>query len=119
MSGINESGDCIFCKIANGEIPAEKVYEDDGILAFADISPQAPVHVIIIPKRHIGSAAEIETIADAEIAGRIIKVAADIAREKNLDSGYRILTNIGEDGGQTVHHLHFHLLGGKKLGALG
>lgn len=106
--------DCLFCKIINGEIPSEKVYEDDEILAFKDINPKAPVHILIIPKKHISSAMEIKE-NDEALIGKIFTVIAKIAKEQNLDNGYRIINNCGEDGGQEVMHLHFHLLGGKKL----
>jgi histidine triad (HIT) family protein len=106
--------DCIFCKIISGEIPSAKVYEDNEVLAFEDINPQSPAHTIIIPKKHIASIAELDE-ADEKLAGKILRIAASIAKEKGLDNGYRVLTNCGEDGGQTVFHLHFHLLGGRKL----
>ena len=106
--------DCLFCKIINGEIPSEKVYEDDEILAFKDINPKAPVHILIIPKKHISSAMEIKE-NDESLIGKIFTVIAKIAKEQKLDNGYRIINNCGEDGGQEVMHLHFHLLGGKKL----
>lgn len=106
--------DCIFCKIANGEIPSTKVYEDDTVLAFNDLSPQAPVHILIIPKQHISGAYEINEDNSAVVA-HIFEVAARLAKEMNLENGFRIATNCGEDGGQTVKHLHFHLVGGKKL----
>ena len=106
--------DCLFCKIINGEIPSEKVYEDDEILAFKDINPKAPVHILIIPKKHISSAMEIKE-NDEALIGKIFTVIAKIAKEQKLDNGYRIINNCGEDGGQEVMHLHFHLLGGKKL----
>ncbi len=106
--------DCIFCKIAHNEIPSKKLYEDDEIVAFNDLEPQAPVHVLIIPKAHISSANEI-TSENSDIIGKIFMVAAKIAKEQGLDKGYRIVNNCGEDGGQTVQHLHFHLLGGRKM----
>jgi histidine triad (HIT) family protein len=106
--------DCLFCKIVAGEIPCKKVYEDDQILAFWDVNPQAPVHVLLIPKRHIASAAEI-TPENSALVGHIFEVAAKLAAQFELQNGYRILTNCGEDAGQTVHHLHFHLLGGRLL----
>ena len=106
--------DCIFCKIARNEIPSKKLYEDDEIVAFNDLEPQAPVHVLIIPKAHISSASEI-TAENSDIIGKIFIVAAKIAKEQGLDKGYRIVNNCGEDGGQTVQHLHFHLLGGRKM----
>ncbi len=107
--------DCLFCKIVKGEIPSNKVYEDDEILAFKDINPKAPVHILIIPKKHISSANEIEEIDEALI-GRMFTVIKKIAKDMDLKNGYRIINNCGEDGGQEVKHLHFHLLGGKKLG---
>lgn len=106
--------DCIFCKIARNEIPSKKLYEDDEIVAFNDLEPQAPVHVLIIPKAHISSANEI-IAENSDIIGKIFMVAAKIAKEQGLDKGYRIVNNCGEDGGQTVKHLHFHLLGGRKM----
>ena len=109
--------DCIFCGIINGEIPSKTVYEDDMIKAFCDIEPQAPVHIIIIPKNHIKSANEI-TADNAKYITRIFEKIPQIAREQGLDEdGYRIINNCGKNGGQTVEHLHFHLLGGRDLGA--
>ncbi len=107
--------DCLFCKIAAKEIPSSKVYEDELVYAFRDIDPQAPVHVLIIPKQHISSVNEI-TDENSAIVGHIFKVAAEIAKDEGIsESGYRIVTNIGEDGGQTVSHLHYHMLGGRSL----
>ena len=106
--------DCLFCKIAAGDIPSNKVYEDDRVLAFYDIEPQAPFHVLIIPKEHISSAAEINT-NNSGIIAHIFEVAAKIADENGLDNGFRIVTNCGEDGGQTVGHLHFHMLAKRLL----
>ncbi len=107
--------DCLFCKIAAGEIPSDKVYEDDLIYAFNDISPAAPCHVLIIPKEHIASANDI-TDENAGIISEIFKTAKKIAREKGIaEKGYRIVNNCGEDGGQSVKHLHFHLIGGRSL----
>ena len=106
--------DCIFCKIAAGEIPSTKVYEDDKLLAFTDINPQAPVHILIIPKQHFDSVNALDENS-APIVGDIMLVAKKLAAEFNLADGYRIITNIGENGGQTVKHLHFHILGGVKL----
>lgn len=105
--------DCIFCKIALGEINSQKVYEDEKILAFNDLNPIAPVHILIIPKEHISSADELNE-KNSNIVGYIFEVASKIAKDKKLD-GYRIINNCGKDGGQSVNHLHFHLLGGKKL----
>lgn len=105
--------DCIFCKIINNEIPSSKVYEDDEILAFRDISPIAPTHILIIPKRHITSAAEI-TSNDGALIGHIFAKIADVAREEKLDS-FRVVSNCGDSAGQSVKHLHFHLIGGREL----
>lgn len=107
--------DCVFCKIAIGEIPSEKVYEDDQVLAFKDLSPQAPVHILIIPKEHIVSAADISE-ANSAIVAHIFEVAAKLSRELELNNGFRIVTNCGTEGGQSVSHLHFHLLGGRAMG---
>ena len=107
--------DCIFCKIAAGEIPSTKVYEDDTVVAFNDLDPQAPVHVLIIPKEHIASAAEINESNSAVVA-HIFEVAAKIAAEKGLKDGFRIVNNCGDSAGQSVKHLHFHLRGGRDFG---
>ena len=108
--------DCLFCKIANKEIPSDIVYEDDLCISFRDIAPQAPVHVLIIPKTHIQSALEIDS-TNSSIIAHIYEVAAKIARDLGIaKDGYRIVSNIGENGGQTVGHLHFHMLGGRNLG---
>lgn len=106
--------ECIFCKIVNGEIPSEKVHEDDHVLAFKDIDPQAPVHIIIIPKKHHQS---IMTVPAGEpIIAQMLETANRIALKIGIaDSGFRLVTNVGEDGGQTVPHLHFHLLGGRAM----
>ena len=107
--------DCLFCKIIKGEIPSEKVYEDEDILAFNDINPIAPVHVLVIPKKHITSLAHMQE-GDEELIGKIYKVINKIAEEKGVkEDGYRVVVNCGENGGQEVMHLHFHLLAGKKL----
>ncbi|MBE6671579.1 MAG: histidine triad nucleotide-binding protein [Ruminococcaceae bacterium] len=106
--------DCIFCKIISGDIPSNKVYEDEQILAFHDINPQAPVHVIVIPKQHIQSADEVNEF-NSPIIAKIFESIPKIAKKCNLENGYRIITNIGNDGCQSVPHIHFHLLGGKKL----
>ncbi len=106
--------DCIFCKIVAGEIPSTKVFENEKILAFRDINPEAPVHVLVIPKEHIDSANCIDETNSALVA-HIFECIPKIAKAECLDGGYRIITNIGEDGGQSVHHMHFHILGGKKL----
>lgn len=107
--------DCIFCKIAAGEIPAKKAYEDESVVAFYDLEPQAPVHILIIPKAHISSCAEI-TEENSAVVAHIFEVAAKLGKELGLDNGYRIVNNCGADGGQTVHHLHFHFMGGRQFG---
>ena len=107
--------DCLFCKIIAGEIPSTKVYEDEQVYAFRDINPQAPVHVLIVPKQHIACADEIDETNSAAVA-HIFEVIPKIAAAEGLTNGYRIINCCGEDGGQTVFHLHFHLLGGRKLG---
>lgn len=106
--------DCIFCKIINGDIPSSKVYEDDSILALRDINPQAPVHVIIVPKYHIASLDEINT-QNSKIIADIYEKIPEISKSLGLVNGYRVIANCGKDAGQTVFHLHFHLLGGKEL----
>lgn len=106
--------DCIFCKIINGEIPCKKAYEDDEILAFHDINPAAPVHVVIIPKVHIASLDDLQEKQQA-VVGRIQGVIRDLARDLQLKQGYRVVNNCGENGGQSVSHLHYHLLGGRKM----
>lgn len=107
--------DCLFCKIIKGEIPSTVVYETDDLVAIKDIAPQAPFHVIIIPKTHIPSPAHI-TEENCDIAGKMILAAAKIAQQEHLDNGYRIVANCGEEGGQTVGHIHFHMLAGRNLG---
>ena len=106
--------DCLFCKIVAGEIPSTKVYEDEKVLAFRDIAPMAPTHILVIPKAHIGSVAEI-TAENSEVVAHIFQVIPQIAAAEGLTGGYRVVSNCGDDAGQTVHHLHFHILGGKKL----
>ena len=105
---------CLFCKIIAGEIPSTKVYEDETVLAFRDIAPQTPTHILVIPKAHIGSVAEI-TPENSGVVAHIFEVIAEIAKAEGLENGYRVVSNCGEDGGQTVRHLHFHILGGRKL----
>jgi len=107
--------DCIFCKIIAGDIPSTKVYEDEAVFAFRDINPQAPVHILITPKEHIACADEITADNSANVAS-CFEAAAVIAKNEGLVNGYRIINNCGEDGGQTVKHIHFHLLGGVKMG---
>ena len=105
---------CIFCKIANGEIPSTKVYEDDKMLAFRDLDPQAPVHILMIPKEHIASADDL-TEENAQIVAHIFTVAKKIAAAEGLTNGYRIVNNCGDQAGQTVKHLHFHVLAGRDM----
>ena len=105
---------CLFCRIAAGEIPAEKVYEDETILAFRDIAPQAPTHILVIPKTHITDCNGI-TAGNSALVAHIFTVIPEIAKAEGLENGYRVITNCGADGGQTVPHLHFHILGGRKL----
>lgn len=108
--------DCIFCKIIKGEIPSTKVYEDEEILAFKDINPAAPIHILVIPKKHIKSLVELEK-EDEILIGKIYTVINKIAEEQEVkEKGYRVIVNCGKDGGQEVGHLHFHLLAGKPLG---
>ncbi len=106
--------DCLFCAIVNGDIPSKEVYSDDKCYAFLDINPQATVHCLIVPKTHISSADEIGE-ANADIVAHIFTVIPKIAKLLMLDNGYRIVSNIGDDGCQSVKHLHFHILGGRKL----
>ncbi len=106
--------DCLFCKIAAGEIPSKKVYEDDNMLAFHDIHPEAPVHVLVIPKTHIGSMDEVNAANSAVIA-KIFEKIPEIAKAAGIVNGYRVISNCGHDAGQSVPHLHFHILGGKEL----
>ncbi len=108
--------ECLFCKIIKGEIPSNKVYEDEEVLAFYDITPQAPIHILVIPKKHITSLAYLEK-EDETLIGKIYSVINKIAEEKGFkQDGYRVVTNCGKNGGQTVMHLHFHILAGKELG---
>lgn len=107
--------DCIFCRIVNGEIPCTKVYEDENVLCFNDINPEAPVHVVMIPKKHISNLNEASP-EDFKLIEHIFMAAQKICRDLNIDEdGYRIITNCGEYGGQTVQHIHFHLLGGRRM----
>lgn len=107
--------DCIFCMIAEGTIPSTKVYETETVLAFRDINPQAPVHILVIPKQHIESAAAI-TDENANAVAECFKAISVIAKQEQLDSGFRVISNVGEDAGQTVKHLHFHILAGVNMG---
>ena len=106
--------DCLFCKIVAGEIPSTKVYEDEKVLAFRDIAPQAPTHILVIPKTHIASVGEI-TPDNSAIVAHIFTVIPQIAAAEGLKDGYRVVSNCGDHAGQTVHHLHFHILGGQQL----
>ena len=106
--------DCLFCKIIAGEIPSTKVYEDEKILAFRDIAPQAPTHILVIPKEHIGGVDELNAENSAVVAHIFAKIA-EIAKKEGLENGYRVVSNVGEHGCQSVRHLHFHILGGRQL----
>jgi histidine triad (HIT) family protein len=106
--------DCLFCKIIAGEIPSAKVYENEDVFAFRDINPQAPVHVLVVPRIHIESAGVIDGTNSA-LAAKCLEAAAVIARQEGLSGGFRLISNCGDDAGQTVKHLHFHILGGKRL----
>ena len=107
--------DCIFCKIAAGDIPANKVHEDDDVVAFHDLSPQAPVHVLIVPKKHIATLNDASD-GDREVFGRILLLAPKLAAQLEVGSGYRLVNNCGASAGQSVFHIHFHLLGGRAMG---
>ncbi|MBQ6624946.1 MAG: histidine triad nucleotide-binding protein [Clostridia bacterium] len=106
--------DCLFCKIIKGEIPSSKVYEDEYVFAFNDIDPQAPTHILVIPKEHITSAAEIDE-SNSKVVSKIFEAIAKIAKENNFENGFRVVSNIGESAGQTVKHLHFHILSGRDM----
>ncbi|MBS1800445.1 MAG: histidine triad nucleotide-binding protein [Acidobacteria bacterium] len=113
-SPVRSSPECLFCRILAGEIPANRVYEDEFCIGFPDINPQAPTHLLIVPKEHIASQAKV--LAEHKpLLGHLMSAAADLARAQKLDKGYRVVVNTGDDGGQTVHHLHLHLLGGRHL----
>lgn len=106
--------DCLFCKIIAGTIPANRVFEDEFCIAFPDINPQAPTHLVVIPKQHIASQAK--ALAEHKtLLGHLMLTAADLARMQKLDKGYRVVVNTGDQGGQTIHHLHLHLLGGRAM----
>lgn len=108
--------DCIFCKIVNGDIPATKVYEDEDVLAFRDLNPQAPVHVLVIPRKHIATANDLQP-DDAALVGKMYLAAQQIARDEGIsESGYRTVINCNAEAGQTVFHIHLHLLGGRPMG---
>lgn len=110
--------DCLFCKIVAGDIPADVVAETERTMAFRDIAPQAPTHVLVVPREHHADAAAC-VAADPGLMVEVMAAAVEVARSERLDGGYRLLTNTGGDAGQTVHHLHVHVLGGRALGALG
>ena len=107
--------DCIFCKIASGEIPSSKVYEDETVLAFRDLNPQAPTHILVIPKDHVASCADEIHAGNSAVIAHIFEVIPKIAKDAGLTNGYRIVNNCGSDACQTVKHIHFHLLGGKLM----
>jgi histidine triad (HIT) family protein len=111
------SEDCLFCKIVAGEIPSEAVYQDEHVYAFRDINPVAPSHVLVVPRRHIAALDEIQD-GDEDLLGRLLVASKKVAEQENLSNGYRVLTNTGPDSGQVVFHLHFHVIGGRKLGAM-
>ena len=106
--------DCLFCKIVSGKIPSTKIYEDEYVYAFCDIDPKATFHAIVIPKEHISSADEIN-VENSALIGKVFEAIAKISKQENLEKGYRVVNNCGEDGGQTVHHIHFHLLARRNL----
>jgi histidine triad (HIT) family protein len=107
--------DCLFCRIVAGEIPSDRVYEDDEVIAFRDINPRAPTHVLVIPRRHVADVQHL-TDADGELLSRMFSAVRTLAADAGLESGYRVVTNVGPDAGQTVFHLHLHLLGGRSMG---
>jgi histidine triad (HIT) family protein len=106
--------DCLFCRVVAGEIPSTKLHEDELVVAIRDINPQAPTHILVLPVRHIASAADL-TDSDGPLLGRLFSVAAELARAEGLDGGWRLVSNVGVDGGQSVDHLHVHLLGGRPM----
>ncbi len=115
MSDVTDVSDCLFCRIVAGEIPSTKVHEDDLVIAIRDINPRAPTHILLLPRAHIASAADL-TDADAPMVGRLFAAAAEIARSEGIaDAGYRLVSNVGRWGGQTVDHLHVHLMGGRSF----
>lgn len=105
---------CLFCKIVNGDIPSKKAFENENIYAFYDIAPQAPVHILVIPKKHISSVDEVNS-ANSSIVAEIFENISKIAKEAGITNGYRVISNCGDDACQSVHHLHFHILGGAQL----
>jgi len=112
---VSDRQSCLFCRIADGELPASRLHEDDLVIAIRDIEPEAPTHFLVIPRAHIASAADLGE-ADGPLLGRLFSVATDLARSEGVaDAGYRLVTNVGRDGGQSVDHLHLHVLGGRAL----
>ncbi len=107
--------DCLFCKIVAGEIPAEKIYEDDDVLAFLDISPAAPSHFLIIPKKHVVNLSDLSANED-QLIGKMMRISAQVAKDNGIEEGFRTIINNGADAGQLVFHLHMHVLGGRKMG---
>jgi histidine triad (HIT) family protein len=119
FGGVQDVSDCIFCKIAQGKAPADLVFQDDEVIAFRDISPAAPTHILVVPRQHIVNTSEVDDHS-APLVGRMVRVAAQIAREQGVEkSGYRLVMNTGPDGGQVVMHLHLHLLAGRRMRTLG
>ena len=111
--------DCLFCRIVEGEIPADKLYEDDLVVAILDINPRAPVHCMVIPHEHIATTRELQE-SHGPLLGRLFAVASKVAEAEGLaERGYRLTFNVGDDGGQTIYHIHLHILGGRRLGAEG
>jgi histidine triad (HIT) family protein len=106
--------DCLFCRIVAGEIPSDRVHEDDDVIAFRDIAPRAPTHVLVVPRRHIPDAQAL-TDADGDLLAKLFGVVRKVAEDAGLRNGYRVVTNVGPESGQTVFHLHFHLLGGRRM----
>ena len=116
---MTDRSSCLFCRIADGDVPSTQLREDELVIAIRDIAPEAPTHILLIPRRHIASAAEL-TEADGPLLGRLFGVAADLARKERIaDGGYRLVSNVGRWGGQSVDHLHIHLLGGRPFGPPG
>jgi len=112
---VSDRQSCLFCRIVDGELPSTRVHEDDLVVAIRDIHPEAPTHILLLPRAHIASAAELSE-SDGPLLGRLFAVGADLARSEGIaDAGFRLVTNVGADGGQTVDHLHMHLLGGRPL----
>ena len=111
--------DCIFCKIIDGELPSQRVYEDEHVLAFRDIAPQAPVHILVVPKKHVASSVADINAENSHIVAKCFEAIAKLAESEGLGGGFRVISNAGPDGGQTVFHIHFHILGGRRLLSMG